>query len=66
MRSVLKFIVYAFIIIFIPSFVMMFITSMGVDNVYLVLLGQFIVFVILIGSYYLCLLYTSPSPRDRG
>lgn len=53
MRSVLKFIVYAFIIIFIPSFVMMFITSMGVDNVYLVLLGQFIVFVILMGSYYL-------------
>lgn len=53
MRSVLKFIFYAFIIIFIPSFVMMFITSLGVDNVYLVLLGQFIVFVILMGSYYL-------------
>ncbi|MDU2582586.1 MAG: hypothetical protein E7C82_02670 [Anaerococcus hydrogenalis] len=53
MRSVLKFMVYALIIIFIPSFVMMFITSKGVDNVYLVLLGQFIVFVILMGSYYL-------------
>lgn len=53
MRSLLKFMVYALIIIFIPSFIMMFVTSMGFDNIYLVLLGQILIFVILMGSYFL-------------
>ncbi|EEB36813.1 hypothetical protein ANHYDRO_00306 [Anaerococcus hydrogenalis DSM 7454] len=53
MRSLLKFIVYALIIIFIPSFIMMFVTSMGFDNIYLVLLGQILIFIILMGSYFL-------------
>ena len=53
MRSLLKFMVYALIIIFIPSFIMMFVTSMGFDNIYLVLLGQILIFIILMGSYFL-------------
>ncbi|WP_276875702.1 hypothetical protein [Anaerococcus hydrogenalis] len=53
MRSLLKFMVYALIIIFIPSFIMMFVTSVGFDNIYLVLLGQILIFIILMGSYFL-------------
>ena len=53
MRSLLKFMVYALIIIFIPSFIMMFVTSMGFDNIYLLLLGQILIFIILMGSYFL-------------
>ena len=53
MRSVIKFISYALLIILLPSFVMLFVTSLDTSNFMLIFLGQILVFLILLSFYFL-------------
>ena len=53
MRSVIKFISYAILIILLPSFVMLFVTSLDTSNFMLIFLGQILVFLILLSFYFL-------------
>ena len=53
MRSVIKFISYALLIILLPSFVMLFVISLDTSNFMLIFLGQILVFLILLSFYFL-------------
>lgn len=53
MRSVIKFISYDLLIILLPSFVMLFVTSLDTSNFMLIFLGQILVFLILLSFYFL-------------
>ncbi len=52
MRSIIKFLIFAIIIILLPSFVMLFITSLNTNNFILIFAGQILVFLIWLGFYY--------------
>lgn len=53
MRSIIKFLIFAIIIILLPSFVMLFITNLNTNNFILVFAGQILVFLILLGFYFI-------------
>lgn len=53
MRSIIKFLIFAIIIILLPSFVMLFITNLNTSNFILVFAGQILVFLILLGFYFI-------------
>lgn len=53
MRSIIKFIIYALMIIFLPSLVMILITKISTDNFILLFLGQLIVVFLLLSFYFL-------------
>lgn len=53
MRSIIKFLLFAIIIILLPSFVMLFITNLNTNNFILVFAGQILVFLILLGFYFI-------------
>lgn len=53
MRSIIKFLIFAIIIILLPSFVMLFITNLSTNNFILVFAGQILVFLILLGFYFI-------------
>lgn len=53
MRSIIKFLLFAIIIILLPSFVMLFITNLSTNNFVLLFAGQILVFLILLGFYFI-------------
>ena len=53
MRSIIKFLLFAIIIILLPSFVMLFITNLNTNNFILVFAEQILVFLILLGFYFI-------------
>lgn len=53
MRSIIKFLLFAIIIILLPSFVMLFITNLNTSNFILLFAGQILVFLILLGFYFI-------------
>lgn len=53
MRSVFKFIIYALMIIFVPSIVMLILTNFSMENFMLLFLGQAIVILLLVSFYFL-------------
>lgn len=53
MRSIIKFLLFAIIIILLPSFVMLFITNLSTNNFVLLFAGQISVFLILLGFYFI-------------
>lgn len=53
MRSILKFLIYTFVIILLPSLVMIFITSISTNNFIILLLGQVLVVFLLLSFYFL-------------
>lgn len=53
MRSIIKFLIFAIIIILLPSFVMLFITNLNTNNFILLFAGQILVFLILLFFYFI-------------
>lgn len=53
MRSIVKFLLFALLTIVLPSFVMLFVTNLSTNNFILVFAGQILVFLILIGFYFI-------------
>lgn len=53
MRSIVKFLLFALLIIVLPSFVMLFVTNLSTNNFILVFAGQILVFLILLGFYFI-------------
>lgn len=53
MRSIIKFLLFAIIIILLPSFVMLFITNLSTNKFVLLFAGQILVFLILLGFYFI-------------
>ena len=53
MRSIIKFLIFAIIIILLPSFVMLFVTNLSSSNFVLAFAGQILVFLILLGFYFI-------------
>lgn len=53
MRSIIKFLLFAIIIILLPSFVMLFITNLNTNNFILLFAGQILVFLILLFFYFI-------------
>ena len=53
MRSIIKFLLFALIIILLPSFVMLYVTNLNTNNFILIFAGQILIFLVLFGFYFI-------------